>query len=79
MNGITSKTDEGLVEDAGQTVIGTPSGLKAQHAQAELTRRLINGIKHLDETTARYSKVLIWLTIGLGIFALIQIILFLIK
>ena len=79
MNDIVSKTEEELVSDAGQTVIGTPSGLKAQHAQAELTRRLINSIKHLDETTSHYSRVLIWLTVILGIFALIQILLFVLK
>lgn len=79
MDEIISKTNDELVKDAGQTVIGTVSGLNAQHAQAELTRRLIHSIKHLDETTAYYSKVLIWLTVVLGIFALIQIILFIRK
>lgn len=79
MDEIPLKTDEELVGDAGRVVVGTTSGLQAQHAQAELTRRLINSIKHLDATTSRYSRVLIWLTVELVIFALIQIILFLIK
>jgi len=74
---MTTKTNEELVRDAGETVIGTPSGLKAQHAQAELTKRLIISIDNLNKTTSCYSKVLIWLTVALGILAVIQIILFL--
>lgn len=77
MSDITSKTDEELVKDVGKTVIGTPSGLKAQYSQAELMRRLIFAIDNLNRTTSYYSKVLILLTITLGVLTVVQIILFL--
>lgn len=70
-----STSDNTLVEIAGGTVLGTPSGLKAQHAQAELTRRLMVSIKNLDVTTSRYSKVLVALTIALTFLGVLQIIL----
>lgn len=77
MDNISTQSNEELVKSVGETVIGTPSGLKAQHAQAELTRRLIISIDDLNRTTSYYSKVLIGLTIALGILAIIQIVLFL--
>ena len=50
-------------------VIGTEAGLKSQFAQAELTRRLVVSIRDLDKTTSIYSKIIIALTILLGILA----------
>ncbi len=70
---IQKTTDEELVKLTGETVIGTPSGLKAQHAQSELTRRLMKSIRSLDQTTVFYSKVLIGLTVGLAVLGIIQI------
>lgn len=70
-------SDKELVELAGSTVVGTTSGLKAQHAQAELTRRLMDSIKSLDKTTSRYSNVLVILTVILVMITIYQFILFL--
>jgi len=76
---IENKTNEELVKFAGkeETVLEgrcrKVGGFVSQHAQAELTRRLINSINSLDKTTSKYSKILIWLTIGIGILAIIQI------
>lgn len=70
---ITNTPNEELVKQAGETVVGTPSGLKAQYAQAELTRRLMNSINNLNKISSKYSQRLIWLTIVLGILAAIQI------
>jgi len=42
-------------------------------AQAEMMRRLKNSIEKLDKNTQKYSKILIFLTIVLGILAAIQI------
>ena len=67
-------TDEELVELAGSSIIGTPGGLKAQHAQAELTRRLMISINNSSKETSRYSDRLLDLTILLFFLAVIQII-----
>ena len=74
MTYIEDKTEAELVDDIGKTVIGTPSGLNAQFAQAELTRRLILSIKGFNRTTSRYSVILIALSIVLGLIAITQII-----
>ena len=58
-------TVDQLVELAGDTVIGTPSGLKAQKAQAEINRRLIEALNASRDSTEKYSKWLIGLTWGL--------------
>lgn len=42
---------EEVVEAAGRTVIGTPSGLVSQQAQAELTKRLIDSNESLRKAT----------------------------
>ena len=42
-------------------------------AQAEMMRRLKNSIEKLDKNTQKYSKILIFLTVVLGILAAIQI------
>jgi cytochrome c-type biogenesis protein CcmH/NrfG len=67
-------TVDQLVELAGETVIGTPSGLKSQKAQAEINRRLIEALNASQESTKQYSKrlehltsVLVILTIALVI------------
>ena len=73
MNDIENKSEAELVDSIGSTVIGTGSGLKAQSAQAELTRRLILSIRNLDKTTSVYSKIIVALTVSLGALALIQI------
>jgi hypothetical protein len=73
---IKNKTDEELVEIAGVDILegnlNVSSGIR-QGAQAELTRRLMESIRNLNETTSKYSKILIWLTISLVFFALVQI------
>ena len=51
-----------LVELAGETVIGTLSGLKSQKAQAEINRRLIEALNASKESTKQYSKRLEYLT-----------------
>lgn len=70
---IQELTDEELVEIAGKTVIGTQSGLNAQYAQAELTRRLMKNIANLTGETAMYSKVLVGLTLLLAVVAVFQL------
>ena len=42
-------------------------------AQVEMMRRLKDSIEKLDENTQKYSRILIWLTIILGVLAAIQI------
>jgi len=66
-------TNEKLVELAGETVIGTTSGLKAQYAQAELIKRLMDSINGLNKTTSRYSDKLLGLTIVLFFIAFVQL------
>lgn len=59
-----------LVELAGGTVIGTPSGLGAQKAQAEIDRRLIEALNAYKESTETYSKWIIgltWALVGLTV------------
>jgi len=62
-----------LVELAGSTVIGTPSGLNAQKAQAEINRRLIEALNASKDSTDNYSKKLIWLTWALVILTIILV------
>lgn len=76
-------TVDQLVELAGETIIGTGSGLKSQKAQAEINRRLIEALNASQESTKQYSKrlecltwVLVILTIVLviiGVWTLIKI------
>ncbi|KKS11270.1 MAG: hypothetical protein UU67_C0078G0004 [Candidatus Daviesbacteria bacterium GW2011_GWB1_41_5] len=74
MTYIEDKTETELVDDAGSRVIGTESGLKAQFAQAELTRRLMESIKNLDNSTARYSQVLVGLTLAILVIGYLQLV-----
>jgi len=62
------KKDEEIVSIAGRSS-------EENSAPVEMTRRLKNSIKKLDKTTARYSIVLICLTIVLVIIAILQIVL----
>ncbi|MFZ2414449.1 MAG: hypothetical protein WAW33_00350 [Minisyncoccia bacterium] len=67
-------SNEELVELTGKAVIGTPSGLEVQHAQAELTKRLMMSINNLNSSSTRYSEKLIDLTIILFVIGLLQLI-----
>ena len=67
-------SNEKLVELSGKTVVGTPSGLDAQRAQAELTKRLMESIDNLNKSTSRYSDRLLGLTLLLFFIAFIQLI-----
>ena len=60
------KNDEDLVSEAGRSRI-------IDSAPVEMMRRLKNSIEKLDKNTQKYSKILIFLTIILGILAVIQI------
>ncbi len=66
--------NEELVKIMGEKVIGTPSGLDAQHAQAELNRRLIDGINNFNKSTTDYSKRMIAVTIILLVVAMVQLV-----
>ena len=71
---IDKLNDEELVDMAGHTVPGgLPSG-ESTHAQAELSRRLMETIKTLDESTSKYSKAVIALTFVLLVIGIIQVI-----
>jgi hypothetical protein len=71
---IGEESSKDLVRIAGETVIGTPSGLKAQHAQAELTKRLTDSINRLNSSTTFYSDRMLELTIFLFVLGSIQIV-----
>lgn len=62
-----------LVELAGETVIGTPSGLKSQKAQAEINRRLIEALNALKESTKQYNERLERLTWVLVVLTIILV------
>lgn len=66
-------TVEQLVELAGEAVIGTPSGLKSQKAQAEINRRLIEALNTSQESTKQYDKRLEYLTWVLVILTVILV------
>ncbi len=73
--------NEELVNIAGSTVIGTPSGLKAKQAQAELNKRLMDSIGGLKNTidennkaTHKYNDVILDLTIAMALLAVLQVI-----
>jgi|GEM_PF-5479658 len=72
---INEKTNEELVEITGRCTVGTPSGLLTQEAQAELTRRLMISMDKLESSSSKYSEKIVWLTVSLGVLAIIQIIL----
>ncbi len=73
---VTELSDAELVEMAGSRVIGTQSGMKAQAAQTEMTRRLILALRDSKESADGYSKLLIYFTVLLFVIGLAQLILF---
>lgn len=70
---IKSVTDDELVQMSGSTTIGTGAGQKAQHAQAELMRRLMESITNLNKETSRYSQSIVDLTILLFAISFLQL------
>ena len=73
-------SNEDLVQIAGSRVIGTSGGVKAQQAQAELNKRLIESLEKLGENfskssvaTAKFNKVTLDLTITMVFLAMLQI------
>jgi hypothetical protein len=73
-------TVDQLVEMAGGSVIGTGSGMKAQKAQAEINRRLIEALNSSKESTEKYSQRIVcltWVLIGLTVVLVIIEILYL--
>ncbi len=73
MNNFKERTDDQLVEDIEDHIIGTGSGRIAQGAQAELTVRLINTIESLDKTTSNYSEKLLNASLILLLITLVQL------
>ncbi len=71
---IKDKTGAELVNDAGQTVVGTQSGLKAQLSQAELLRRNTEALREFSRTSERYSDAILELTILLILIAIFQLV-----
>ncbi|HEY4514499.1 MAG TPA: hypothetical protein VJH69_04245 [Candidatus Paceibacterota bacterium] len=55
-------TVDELVALTGSSVVGTESGKKAQKADAEINRRLIEALNSSKESTEGYSKKLLFLT-----------------
>ena len=74
MENIGDLKNEELVKLSGETVIGTPSGLRAQHAQAELTRRLIKTLNEFSRSSDRYSRRNLILSIALFFIGYLQLI-----
>lgn len=66
-------TVDQLVELAGDSVIGTPSGLKSQKAQAEINRRLIEALNASKESTDIYSEKILNLSLVLLLVAMAQL------
>src|SRR5260370_18517410 len=59
-------TDEELVTEA-------QTGNRGQGANVEMMRRLRNVIEKFDASTTRYNKILIGLTVAIGLLTLIQV------
>lgn len=66
-------SDEDLVEATTET-IGVQPSQKSLWAQAELQRRQMENIRNFNETTTRYSKVILVLTFVLFIVAVMQLV-----
>jgi len=66
-------TDQELVDIAGSTVIGTPSGLKSQHAQAELLRRNTEALHNSSKSSERYADRMMGLTLIVGLITFLQL------
>jgi len=69
------KSNQDLVTEAGAGAYGSVSGLRSQKAQAELTKRLIEKMSDLDQSTTKYSLALVRLTIFMAVVAVFQAIL----
>jgi hypothetical protein len=50
-----------------ELVIEAQTGTRGQGANVEMMRRLRNAIERFDASTTRYSKILMWLTIIIGL------------
>lgn len=48
---------------------------ETESIKAEITRRLIDEISEFNNKSSKYSKRIMWLTIALGIIAMVQLIL----
>src|SRR5260370_11208577 len=59
-------TDEDLLTEA-------QTGTRGQGANVEMMRRLRNVIEKFDASTTRYNKILIGLTVAIGLLTLIQV------
>lgn len=66
-------TDKELVEQAGRTTVGTPSGLSAQLAHAELTRRNTEALIESSKSADRYADKMMGLSLIVGLIALLQL------
>jgi len=61
-------TDAELVTEA-------QTGTRGQGANVEMMRRLRNALENFDASTTRYSKILMWLTIVIGVLTAAQLVL----
>lgn len=73
MNNINEKTNEELIDIAGEGISGDAPSRKAFQAQAVLTKRLSESIRSLDKKTSYYSDRLLRLTVLLFFIGFIQI------
>ncbi len=73
-NHIVQLSDDELVKIAGSTVIGTPSGQKAQLAQAELLRRNTNALIESGKSADHYADKMMGLSLIVGLIAFLQLI-----
>ena len=67
---LTKFTNKKLVELIGDMTIGSPSIVKAQHIQAEITRRLIKSINSLNKSTTFLSWIIIVMTFFMLVIAI---------
>jgi hypothetical protein len=58
-----------------ELVIEAQTGERGQGANVEMMRRLRNATENLDASTTRYSKILVWLTIIIGVLTALQLVL----
>lgn len=70
---IEELTNEELVIRSGRFMIGTPNGMQAQEAQAELTRRLMTSIEKSNKLTSVQNWIMIALTLAILILTLVMI------
>ena len=58
-----------------ELVIEAQTGTRGQGANVEMMRRLRSATEKLDASTTRYSKILVWLTIIIGVLTALQLVL----